>query len=114
MHVVDRATDAVGLIVERRPGAVVAASTATIGVALAVVEGMSVSTITTTGVGGFVLAIVALTTRVLLTDVRQLRARVRHLEAELDARRQFVEAERRELVERIHQLEQRLMADDGR
>ena len=113
MPAVDRATDVVGLVVERHLGTVVAASTATIGAVLTVVDGMSMQTLTTTGVGGFVLAIVALTVRVLLTDVRQLRARVRHLEAELDERRAAVEAERLELMERIRQLEERLYRHDG-
>lgn len=105
MHAVDRGTDVVGAVVERHLGAVVAASTAAIGATLGVIDGWSVETVTTAGICGFVLAIVSLVVRVLLTDIRQLRARVRELETRADG-------ERQRLIDRIDELERRLGEDD--
>lgn len=111
---VEHASDVAASIVERHMAVGVGMSTGMIGVTLGVVDGWSTTTVAATSVLGFTLGVVGLVVRVLLTDIRQLRLRVRQLETELDHRREVVEAERAELIDRIHQLEQRLVADDGR
>lgn len=46
------------------------------------------------------------------TELAAVRQRLAEVEAELDARRRFVEAERADLIERIRELERRLGDDD--
>lgn len=100
-------------LVERRPGALVGASAATIGTVLSVIDGMTASTAAATAVATSTVAIVTLVVRVLLADIRGLRGRVRELETREDARMGSLDAERSRMADRIAHLEARLAAGEG-
>jgi hypothetical protein len=110
---VERVTLLTEGLVERRPGALVGVSAATIGTVLSVIDGMTASTAAATAVATSTVAIVTLVVRVLLTDIRGLRGRVRELETRESARMDSMDAERSRMADRIAHLEARLAGDEG-
>lgn len=112
MAAVERTTLLVEGLVERKPGTLVGASSAATGAVLAMVDGVNASTIAASAVAGATVAITTLVVRVLLSDVKGLRTRIRELETREDARMDAMDAERGRMIDRIAHLESMLHERD--
>ena len=107
----DRSTSLFEAAVDRHPGALVGATGAVSATVLGVVQGLDATTIAASGLLTVTVALVTLVVRVLLADIRGLRARVATLEAREDARLAVALSDNADLVARIRQLEDRLHGD---
>ena len=104
---VERTTSLVEGLIDRRPAALVGISSVATGTLLGATDGLTPSTVAATAVAGATVAIVTMVVRVLLADVKGLRARVRELETREDARMDSMDAERARMADRIAHLEAR-------
>jgi hypothetical protein len=112
MAAVERTTLLVEEMIERRPTMLVGVSSAATGAVLGIADGVNASTVAATAVAGATVAITTLVVRVLLSDVKGLRTRIRELETREDARMDAMDAERGRMIDRIAQLESMLHERD--
>jgi hypothetical protein len=110
-HLLDRSTSLFEAAVERYPAALVGATGAVSTSVLGVVQGLDATTIAASGLLTVTVALVTLVVRVLLADIRGLRARVATLEEREDERLRAVVADNADLIARIRDLEDRLRGD---
>ncbi len=97
--------------IEEHPARLVAGSTSVVGATLAIVDGMSVTTIANIGVLGFTLSMVTMIVRTLLLLLRNERAANREMREQLQRNADRLQADNAELVARIRDLEDRLRGD---
>lgn len=107
----DRSTSMFEAAVDRHPAALVGATGAVSATVLGIVDGLDASAIAASGLLTVTVALVTLVVRVLLADIKGLRARVATLESREDARLAVLTADNADLVQRIRQLEDRLHGD---
>ena len=112
MAVIDRLSTFVVDIAEHHPGAVVGATAAVSGTVLAVVDGsLTPSVAAAAAVLSAMTGLVVTVLKVLLADIRHLRARITELEHAERERAAAMDAERADLIARIRQLEDRDRGD---
>ena len=109
--IADRLSSLVVDTAERHPGAVMGAVATVSGGVLAITDGISPSTAAAVGVITAISGLVTVCVKVLLADIRHLRARVSELEHAERERAAAMDAERAELIQRIRQLEDMLRGD---
>jgi hypothetical protein len=111
IHVVDRSTNLFEIAVDKHPTWLVGATGAISTAVLGIVQGFDGPTLAASGLLTVTVALVTLTVRVLLADIKGLRARVAFLEAREDERLKELVSDNVDLVARIRQLEDRLHGD---
>ncbi len=111
MTVIDRLSSLVVDIAENHPGALMGAVAAVSGTILGVVDGITPSTTAAVGMITAVSGLVVTVMKVLLADIRHLRARITELEHAERERAAAMDAERADLIARIRQLEDMLRGD---
>lgn len=95
--------------IEEHPARLVAGSTSVVGATLAIVDGMSVTTIANIGVLGFTLSMVTMIVRTLLLLLRNERAANRQMRDQLQQHAERLQQDNDGLRARVLQLERRLL-----